>query len=115
MEDAFCKAYQKSAGLAVAENPSPGGYKSLVFSELIDFGDYDEWRNGFAASPPLGRKEAPFNSLPVYGAAWCMAVEATEMAARLAMMDVELSLSTFVMAARAMSAVMTSFFILNGC
>ena len=60
-----------------------GGYKSLVFSELIDFGGYDEWRNGFVAGPPFGRKEAPFNSLPVYGAAWRLAVEATEMAARL--------------------------------
>ena len=60
-----------------------GGYKSLVFSELIDFGGYDEWRNGFVVGPPFGRKEAPFNSLPVYGAAWRLAVEATEMAARL--------------------------------
>lgn len=60
-----------------------GGYKSLVFSELIDFGGYDEWRAGFVAGPPLGRKEPPFNSLPVYGAAWRLAVEATEMAARL--------------------------------
>jgi len=72
-----------SAGLSVAENPSGGGYKSLVFSELIDFRGYEEWRTGFAAGPPLGRKEAPFNSLPVYGAAWRLAVEATEMASRL--------------------------------
>ena len=72
-----------SAGLAVAENPSGGGYKSLIFSELIDFGGYDEWRDGFAVAPPLGHKEAPFNSLPVYGLVYRLAVEVTEMAARL--------------------------------
>ena len=71
-----------SAGLTVAENPSGGG-KILIFSELIDFCGYEEWRSGFAAGPPLGRMEASFNSLPVYGLAYRLAVEATEMAARL--------------------------------
>ena len=34
-------------------------------------------------STPLGRKETPFNSLPVYGLSYRLAVEVTDFAARL--------------------------------
>ncbi len=63
----------RSASLAVAENPS-GGYKTLYFNELIHFDGYAEWVSGFAKSLEEGvsrKGDAPFNSLPVYGAAWC--------------------------------------------
>ena len=60
-----------------------GGYKSLIFSELIDFGYYEKWRDGFSAVPPRGRMDTSFDSLPVYGLAYRLAVEASEMASRL--------------------------------
>lgn len=76
-----------SAGLAVAENPScVGGGKVICFNELIHFDGYAEWVSGFAKSlgESVSRKaDAPFNSLPVYGAAYRLAVEATQMASRL--------------------------------
>lgn len=50
---------------------------------MIDFGGYDEWRESFIVGSPLGRKEQLFNSLPVYGASYRLAIEATEMASRL--------------------------------
>ena len=74
-----------SAGLAVAENPSRGG-KVLYFNELIHFDGYTEWLSGFAESMTEGatrKGDAPFNSLPVYGLSYRLAVEATEMASRL--------------------------------
>lgn len=72
-----------SGGLTVAGNPSPiDGYKCLYFNELIDFSPYDEWRRSFQVVAPK-EKEAPFNSLPVYGLAYRLTVEATEMASRL--------------------------------
>ena len=75
-----------SAGLTVAENPSGGGYKCLYFNELIHFDGYSEWVSGFAKTLEEGasrKADAPFNSLPVYGTAYRLAVEATQMASRL--------------------------------
>ena len=75
-----------SAGLAVAENPSVGGSKILCFNELISLDGYAEWVSGLAKSLAEGvsrKADAPFNSLPVYGAAYRLAVEATRMASRL--------------------------------
>lgn len=63
-----------------------GGYKCLYFNKLIDFEGYAEWVSGFEESLEKGasrKGDAPFNSLPVYGAAYRLAVEATEMASRL--------------------------------
>ena len=72
-----------SAGLKVAENQSVGGgYKILYFNELIDFSGYNEWRSGFQ-NQEAKTAAASFNSLPVYGSAYRLAVEATQMAARL--------------------------------
>lgn len=74
-----------SAGLSVAENPSGGG-KILYFNKLIGFGDYAEWVSDFAKTLEEGvsrKADAPFDSLPVYGAAYRLAVEATQMASRL--------------------------------
>ena len=74
-----------SAALAVAENLSGGG-KTLYFNELINFDGYAEWVSGFAESMTKGatrKGDAPFNSLPVYGLSYRLAVEATEMASRL--------------------------------
>ena len=74
-----------SAGLTVAENPSGGG-KALYFNELIHFDGYAEWVSGFAKTLEEGvsrKADAPFNSLPVYGAVYRLAVEATQMASRL--------------------------------
>lgn len=64
----------------------PVGYKTLYFNELIHFDGYAEWVSGFAKSLLKGvsrRGDAPFNSLPVYGAAYRLAVETTQMASRL--------------------------------
>ena len=72
-----------SAGYQVAENTSGGGYKQLIFNELIDFAPYEEWRSGFVAQPRASGRDTSFNSLPVYGAAYRLAVEATEMTSRL--------------------------------
>ena len=72
-----------SAGLEVADNLMGIGCKSLIFRELIDFSDYKEWRSGFTANSSLSRKEAPFNSLPVYGLAYRLTIEITEMTSRL--------------------------------
>ena len=69
-----------SAGLAVAEN---GDCKILPLNELIDFSSYWQWRNGFAVPSVSQRNEPHFNSLPVYGMAYRLAVEATEMVSRL--------------------------------
>lgn len=69
-----------SVGLVVAEN---GGGKILSFSELVDFSLYGEWRNCFAVPSVTQRKEPHFNTLPVYGMAYRLAVEATEMASRI--------------------------------
>ena len=62
------------------------GYKALYFNELIHFDGYTEWVSGFAESMEEGasrKGDAPSGSLPVYGAAYRLAVEATEMASRL--------------------------------
>lgn len=75
-----------SAGLAVAENPSRWGGKTLYFNELIHFDGYSEWVSGFAKSLMEGvshKVDAPFNSLPVYGGTYRLAVETTQMASRL--------------------------------
>lgn len=71
-----------SAGLQVAENPSGGGEKCLYINELIDFSLYEAWRGSFQ-EVPRALKESPFNSLPVYGEAYRLAVELTELASRL--------------------------------
>ena len=75
-----------SAGLTVADNPSAGGGKYLYFNEIIHLDGYSEWISGFAKTLAEGvssKTDAPFNSLPVYGAAYRLAVEATQMASRL--------------------------------
>ncbi len=62
-----------------------GGGKILSFSELVDMSGFAAWRSGFAL--PEKRQpapfNAPFNSLPVYGFAYRLAVEVTEMSSRL--------------------------------
>ena len=66
--------------------PVRGGYKCIYFNELIHFDGYSEWVSCFARSLEEGvsrKADAPFNSLPVYGAAYRLAVEATQMASRL--------------------------------
>lgn len=71
-----------SAGLKVAESLY-GGYKQLIFNESIDFTPYEDWRKGFVAKPRASGRDVSFNSLPVYGAVYRIAVEATEMASML--------------------------------
>ena len=60
-----------------------GGGKILSFSKLVDFSLYGEWRNCFAVPSVSQRNEPHFNSLPVYGMSYRLAVEVTEMASRL--------------------------------
>ena len=55
----------------------------LSFSELIDFSSYAQWRSSFAVPSVSQKNELHFNSLPVYGMAYRLAVEATEMVSRL--------------------------------
>ena len=53
---------------------------------MIHFDGYAEWVFGFAKTLLEGvsrKADAPFNSLPVYGAAYRLSVEATQMASRL--------------------------------
>lgn len=54
----------------------------MYINELIDFSPYEEWRSGFQEVPRAAR-ENPFNSLPVYGLSYRLAVELTEVATRL--------------------------------
>ncbi|MBQ4299654.1 MAG: four helix bundle protein [Bacteroidales bacterium] len=69
-----------SVGLVVVEN---GGGKILFFNGLIDLSSYVQWRNSFAVPSVSQRNEPHFNSLPVYGMSYRLAVEVTEMASRL--------------------------------
>ena len=58
----------------------------LYFNELIHFDGYAEWVSGFAKILEEGvsrKADAPFNSLPVYGTAYRLAIEATQLASRL--------------------------------
>ncbi len=71
-----------SAGLTLEDNPKLG-CKVLSFGEAVDFSEYQQWRDGYAPVPPLARREQPFNSLPVYGLTYRLAVEITEMSSRL--------------------------------
>lgn len=53
---------------------------------MIHFDGYAEWVSGFVKSLKEGvshKVDAPFNSLPVYGATYRLAVETTQMASRL--------------------------------
>ena len=58
----------------------------LCFNELIHFDGYAEWVSGFAKSLEEGvsrKGDTPFNCLPVYGAAYRLSLEATQMASRM--------------------------------
>ena len=70
-----------SAGLSVVDNESGG--KAIVFNELIDFSPYPEWCCNLQTTSPETDRLAPSNSLPVYGLAYRLAIEATGMASRL--------------------------------
>ena len=69
-----------SVGLAIGDGE---GYRILSFNESVDFSPYGEWRDKFIIISVPERKEAHFNGLPVYGMAYRLAVETTEMTARL--------------------------------
>jgi len=61
-------------------------YNYLYFNDLISLDGYTEWGSDFAKTLEEGalhKSGAPFNSLPVYGAAYRLALEATQMASRL--------------------------------
>lgn len=62
-----------------------GGGKILYFSELADTSGFTAWQSCFPLpeKPQPAPFNAPFNSLPVYGAAYRLARELTEMSSRL--------------------------------
>ncbi len=75
-----------SLGFNVEESPFVHNGKILYFTETVDINGYEKWRALFQI-PEKTKVEpelmASFNSLPVYGASYRLAVEATDMAARL--------------------------------
>ncbi|MBO4263262.1 MAG: four helix bundle protein, partial [Bacteroidales bacterium] len=75
-----------SAGLQVSGNPAFPGGKILRFPDgAADVSGYPAWQESFRQpeGTASGERSAPFNSLPVYGAVYRLAVEVTEMASRL--------------------------------